>query len=69
MTSLYCLAIDRSETEDLAFTLDLEKAIEWLGRRNSRQIIEYIVSDKSVTYVWKSLRYYVDGILQHDIID
>ena len=70
MTSLYCLDFQTgSEVEDLMFTLSLEKALEWLKKNpTTRQIIEYSISEDSITRTWKSIRYYTsDGTLQHDL--
>lgn len=70
MATLYCLAFKtNSEIEDLAFTLNLEKALEWLHKNpTTRQIIEYSISDDSITRTWKGFWHYSsDGTLRHDL--
>jgi hypothetical protein len=70
MATLYCLAFQtNTEIEDLAFTLNLEKALEWLKKNpTTRQIIEYSISEDSITRTCSGFWHYSsDGTLHHDL--
>ena len=68
-TVYYLVPSFGGEYEDVEITLNLELALEWLKKYpKTRQIIEYSVSDSSITRSWCGFWYYdADGNLKHDL--
>lgn len=68
MVSVYCLVLRGGEYEDMEVTLSLDKALEWLGKRQKTgQVIEYSVPENSICKEWCGIWYYdVDRNLQND---
>lgn len=59
---LYCLVLNGGEYEDMEVTLNFEKALEWLSKRQKTgQILEYSVSDEGISDTWKCVWYYFEG--------
>lgn len=52
----------------MEMTLNLEKALEWLKKYpKTRQVIEYLVSEDSISKEWCGLWYYdEDEVLRHE---
>lgn len=61
-TKVYCLVLSGGDYEDLEMTLSLEKALEWLKKRQKYgQILEYDVSENGISKIWNAIWEYKNG--------